>query len=143
MATNQFRAPQTLVFDQNVADNWNRFIKAFNIYMKATQYEEKEDEIKIAIFLNVAGEEALNVFETLKLGPQEKTVYKSVIDSFKKHCEPTNNETYNRFKFFKRIQAEGEEFEHFLVEIKTLARQCNFGMLEESLIRDKIVMNTG
>lgn len=49
------------------------------------------------------------------------------------------NETYNRYKFFTRIQQEGESFDNFLTDVKVLVSDCNFGELEDSLLRDKIV----
>ncbi|KAF2901128.1 hypothetical protein ILUMI_05058 [Ignelater luminosus] len=49
------------------------------------------------------------------------------------------NETYDRYKFFSRNQQVGQSFDDFLTDIKLLAVDCNFGTLEESLLRDKIV----
>lgn len=53
-------------------NNWKKFSQQFDIYHKATGMIDKEDETKIAIFLNVAGENAIDVFNTLKLTEENK-----------------------------------------------------------------------
>lgn len=62
-----------------------------------------------------------------------------MVEAFRNYCKPLKNETYDRYKFFTRTQQDGEDFDHFITDIKTLADVCNFGALQESLIRDKIV----
>ncbi|CAG9832705.1 unnamed protein product [Diabrotica balteata] len=62
-----------------------------------------------------------------------------VIQAFEEYCKALRNETYNRYKFFNRSQGEDEEFDRFLTDIKMLAKLCNFGVLEDSLVRNKIV----
>lgn len=134
-----FKAPKSIIFNHNANENFEKFLKSFEIYMKATGYDKKEDETKVAIFLNVAGEEAQDIFQTLKMSEEDQKNYQKVIDEFKKYCKPLRNETFDRYKFFKRNQGDGEEFDHYLTDLKILAKNCNFGELEDSLIRDKIV----
>jgi len=44
------------------------------------------------------------------------------------------------FKFFTRIQQEGEKFDNFLAEIKKLSQTCDFGTMLDRMIQDKIVL---
>jgi len=48
--------------------------------------------------------------------------------------------TYERYVFNRRTQESGERFEAFLGEVRRLARSCEFGAVEESMIRDRIVV---
>lgn len=134
-----FKPPKSIVFDQNIHKNFENFLRSFEIYLRATGFASKDDETKIAIMLNIAGEEAQRKFLTFQLTAAQRKDYNAVIQSFKNYCKPMKNETFDRYKFFTRVQQEGESFDHFLTEVKMLASECNFGDLEESLLRDKIV----
>ncbi len=70
---------------------------------------------------------------------EQRASFEAVKDAFREYCKPIKNDTYERFKFFKRNQMEDEDFEHFLVDIKSQAENCSFGNLKDELIRDKIV----
>lgn len=95
---------------------------------------------KVAIFLTAAGEEAIDVFNTLKLTEEQRKDYDAVVNAFDHYCSAISNETYDRFKFFSKVQNDGENFDHFIKELKILAKPCNFGTQEESLIRDRIII---
>ncbi|KAF2889575.1 hypothetical protein ILUMI_16598, partial [Ignelater luminosus] len=67
--------------------------------------------LKATGFLHHAGKEAQRKFQIFKLTEENR----------------------------KKYDALGESFDDFLTDIKLLAVDCNFGTLEESLLRDKIV----
>jgi hypothetical protein len=49
------------------------------------------------------------------------------------------NETYERYCFNKRDQEQGENIDTYVAALRTLVKTCNYGTLEDSLIRDRIV----
>lgn len=140
MQYNNFKPPSNLIFDQNVSKNFDKFMQAFEIYLSASELRTATDERKVAIFLNVAGEEALDVFNTFNLSDAHKKVYKEVVKAFTDYCKPRSNETFDRFKFFSRVKQEDENFDSFIKDLKLLAKPCNFGTQEESLIRDRLIL---
>lgn len=73
--------------------------------------------MKIAMLLNLAGEEVLDVYNTLKLTDQQKANYKETIKVFDEYFNPKKNLVYERYKFFTRNQEENEQFEHFYTEL--------------------------
>ncbi|CAH1188736.1 unnamed protein product [Phyllotreta striolata] len=134
-----FKAPKKLVFNQDIHNNLNSFLDSLEIYLVATGLKDKDDETKVAILLNIAGEEAQKKFRTFNLTSEEKKNFDTVVAAFENYCKPLRNETYDRYKFFTRKQQEGETFDSFVTDIKDLANLCNFGTLQDSLIRDRIV----
>ena len=51
-------APKALKLDGNeVAENWRRWRRSFEIYMTATEKDKKSEKIQCATFLSLAGEE--------------------------------------------------------------------------------------
>ena len=69
----------------------------------------------------------------------DKRTLQDVMNAFEEHCNPKKNETVERYKFFTRIQEEGESTEKFVTDLKLLAATCNFGTLHDSLIREELV----
>jgi hypothetical protein len=47
---------------------------------------------------------------------------------------------YERFVFYSRKQEQEERFEHFLTDLRRLAKSCDFKISEEEMIRDRIVL---
>ena len=56
------------------------------------------------------------------------------------YCTPKKNVVYERYLFYNRKQKEGEQFEQFLTHIKKLAQNCEFGDLQDQMVRDRVVM---
>lgn len=124
----------------NLAENWRRFKRNFDIYLDATELSGKAEPIKIGVFLNIIGQDAVEVFDTFGLSDAQKASYVAVIKAFSDFCTPKKNTVYERFMFYQRKQKEGESFDSFLMEIKMLVRNCEFGDQESVMLRDQIVM---
>ena len=128
-----------------MTENWKRFKQSIQIYFTATGIITKGDDVKIAAFLHVAGEDAINVFNGFKwdeAGDQEgdKEKYDKVVAKFGKYCEPeAKNLIYFHYLFFTRAQEPHESFDKFLTEITKLSKDCQFDTLTDTLITSKIV----
>jgi hypothetical protein len=58
---------------------------------------------------------------------------------FDEYCEPRRNTIMERYKFNIRVQRHNETADQYVTELKLLATNCNFGSLEDELIRDRVV----
>lgn len=67
------RQPPPLVCSGNLEVNWTRFRQRLDIFMLATGFSTKTPAEKVALLLHVAGEEALEVYNTFKF-PTESPV---------------------------------------------------------------------
>ncbi|XP_071056501.1 uncharacterized protein [Onthophagus taurus] len=114
-----FKPPQGMNFSENVGENWKIFKQKFEIYLKATEKDKKADDIKVAMLLNALGDDGLHLYNTFSLGEEKKKIYKTVIES---------------------CQEEGDIFERYLTDLRKLAKDCDFGTQEESLVRDRIIL---
>ncbi len=61
-----------------------------------------------------------------------------IMEEFENYCNPNENITYERYKFFTCVQGD-MSFSQYLTELKLRAKSCAFGQLQESLIRDRAV----
>ena len=65
-----------------------------------------------------------------------------IVQELKKHFIPQRNVLYERFVFNSAVQKPGETIDEYVVRLRQMAESCEFGMLEDSLIRDRIVIGT-
>lgn len=136
------KAPEPLRTTGDLRKNWQLFKQRFEIFLTASETAEKPrpESTKAALLLSVAGEEAIEVFNTFTFAEGESNSdYATVVKKFDEYCDDQSNEVHERYIFRRRTQAAGEPVEHFLRDLKNQARACNFGALMESMVRDQIV----
>lgn len=130
----------TLKFEGNLSENWRCFKRDFNIFLVAAELTRKTDLVKINLFLNAAGPEAVEVYESLNLSDGQRENFDEIIRAFEAFCNQRKNTVYERFLFYQRKQREGESFDSFLTDIMKLGKNCEFGAVSDEMLRDRIVM---
>ena len=137
----------------NLADRWERFLERFRWYLAAVGEDGSEDKKKVAILLTVAGAEAQEVFRTFTYEPAKAAVgnqpavpaetaeqFNTVVRKFTEFCVPRKNVIYERYVFHTRVQGEGETIDSFTTDLRLKSQSCEFGSLQDSLIRDRVVV---
>ena len=113
------------------------------IYMSATEFDATNVPKKkqAAILLNIAGEEAIEVFNTFTFAEDEdKDDPEDILAKFQNYCEPKKNITYERHIFNTRVQQQTQSFDAYLTELRVQAKKCTYGSLQDELIRDRLVV---
>jgi len=124
-----------------VADNWHRFKDQWDNYEVVIELSDASSEKRAAVFLTSVGLEAYDVYCAMHFESDEECKkIENVVADFEAFCIGAVNVTYERYRFNKRTQEAGERFYVFLGEIRRLARACDFGTAEESIVRDRIVV---
>ncbi|KAJ8898211.1 hypothetical protein PR048_003571 [Dryococelus australis] len=119
--------PAPLTFKDNVEAHCKTFKQNLEIYMIASGNNAKTDTVKIALLLNIVGQD------------KDRQKYAKVIQAFEEHTTPKKNEVYERYVFDQRNQVEGEPIDQYIIDLKKLAKTCEFDDLEDFLIWDRIV----
>ncbi|XP_063924617.1 uncharacterized protein LOC135138565 [Zophobas morio] len=132
------KPPRKFSFEGNVQENFTKFIRQFEVYMLASGGSLKEVPVKIAILLNVLGEEGIEIYSNFELTDAQKKVYKTVVEEFMKYVNPRKSIVYERFLFYNRKQECGESFDHFVNDLRTAVKRCEFKDSEE-MLRDRII----
>ena len=136
----KLQPPGTLSFAGNVAENWRKWKQRFQVYLTASGIDAKDQKVQSATLLHVAGEEALEIYNTFTWdndGDDEKV--SAIMAKFEAHCNPRKNITWERHLFNTRNQQPGETIDQYVTDLRTKAKTCEFGTLSDSLIRDRIV----
>ena len=131
--------PPQLAMTGNLATNWKRFYRAWNNYEIAARLRDPNNP-GTATLLTCIGADALDVFDGLDFANEdERKDIDVVVSKLEKYCIGETNETYERYCFNKRDQESHETVDAYFVALRTLAKTCNFGNLEDNLIRDRIL----
>ena len=130
--------PLSLEETMNLDKQWKTWIQQFSLYLVAMNLKDEKDERKIALLLHYIGPDCLEIFNNFK--EKDKIQYNLVVESFEKYFIPKKNIAIERHKFFKHKQGD-DSLDIFLTKLKTLANNCEFKELKESLIRDIFICN--
>lgn len=109
--------------------------------MKASKIDREEPECQAAILLACIGSDAYEIFTTLEFSEEsDKQDPTKLLEAFDKYCIGEINEVYERYVFHRRHQEPGEQFDVFLSDLRRLVKSCAYGTVEDSTIRDRIVL---
>ena len=109
-------------------------------YLDATKVTDEKQ--KLAVLSTCMGTDGYSVYRTIKKD-QTDTTLAAALTRLEKHYVPQkNNVTYERHKFRQRKQGSQESIDDFITTLRTLARECKFGQLEDEAIRDQLVEGT-
>lgn len=137
----KFRPPEPLIFEGNLADQWDRWKQQFEIHLIATELTEKAEKIKTSILLTCIGKQGLDISNTFTFSEDDnKMKLKPVMDQFEAYCKPRKNITLLRHNFLTHKQQDSVSFDTFVTELKQQSTQCELGELRDSLVKDMIVI---
>ena len=111
-------------------------MSAFEIYTTASGLVTKPDAVQRATLLHYLGPAVQRIFNTL---PGEHEKYDDVKASLNSYFTPKRNAVAERYKFRSQAQRPDKLIDAYLNSLRELAKSCDFGALEEEMIRDQIM----
>lgn len=99
-----------------------------------------DDKAKVDVLASFGGSDLFKALHSL-IQPDkiEKFSYDELITKLENHYAPKKNEIAETFKFNKRNQMQGESIAEYIVELKTIAQDCNFGDFHDRALRDRFI----
>ncbi|XP_072384499.1 uncharacterized protein [Diabrotica undecimpunctata] len=111
--------------DGNLAANWRRFSQKFNLYMDATDLEDKPEKKRLATFLSLLGDDGLELFNTFTFNVEgDDKKLQPVFDKFEEYCSHKSN---------------GQHFDSFVTELKKAVKMTEYKD-QDDMVRDRIVI---
>lgn len=124
----------------DMANNWKVFKQLWDAHVTLTSLNEKPAAYQVAKFIMCIGPEALEVHNTLPFtSDADRQDVAKILQQWDIHCKASTNIIFERYTFNQRMQEEGESFDHYLTALRQLATSCEYGTLQDQLIRDRIV----
>jgi len=96
--------------------------------------------VQLFMLLSVIGDEGLRLYNTWSFDEEEQNKLAPVLNKFEQYCQPKKNVLYERFQFWRSTQQPGEGIDVFVTTLRQKAKTCEFGVQEDSMIRDRIVL---
>ncbi len=110
-------------------------------YELAARCRDESDECRSATLLTCIGSEALDIMDGLQFDNEaDRQNVDSILEKFEGYCVGETNETWERYQFNRREQEQYESIDTYVAVLRTLAKTCNYGTLEETLIRDRMII---
>ncbi|XP_075539754.1 uncharacterized protein LOC142574591 [Dermacentor variabilis] len=119
-------------------DKWKPYLIKVGAYFEANAIEDSTK--KRALLVAALNTHTIQVLAG-KVAPRNPNAltYEEVVEVLIEHYSPKRHEITESYKFFSRCQAEGEPVNEFLVDIRRIADNCNFGSALDRMLRDRIV----
>ena len=132
---------KSLIVEGNLVEKWKRWKQDFTLYLTATEYTKKPNQVKSSLLLHCIEEKDREICNNFKFDYEEDSlVYEKRIEKLEAYIAPRKNLTYSQFKFLTYRQEEGQSFESFITDLKKFASDCELNNLKKSLIRDMIII---
>ena len=125
----------------SVAEKWRRWRQTMELFIELSMSDKSEKE-KCNAFLYIIGQAGRNIFNAFVLTAEEQDKINVLFAKFESYCKPKRNVTVERYKFNTRMQAAEESIDQFVTALRLIAKDCDFKLLEDDLIRDRIVCGT-
>jgi len=136
----QFQVTPPERFNFSRAEEWPKWIRRFDRFRFASGLGEKSQENQVHTLIYSMGDEADDILSSFGLSEEDKKNYDIVRDRFESYFVKKKNTIFERAKFNRRKQEEGESVDDFILDLYRLSEHCEYGTLREEMIRDRIVV---
>lgn len=136
------KPPQPLTLVNNPVESWKLFKQRWQTYAILSRLSTQPKEVQVALFLHCLADDALKIYNGFAFETEEdRRTVDEITTKFEEFAIGDVNETYERFIFNRRVQEEGESFDTFHADLKSLIKTCNYcGKCTDSIMRDRIVL---
>ena len=138
MAQIQLKPPEP--FNFKTPDDWPRWKRRFGQFRVASGLIEESPTKQVNTLLYCLGEEAYPVLASTHATEEEKKSYDSVLGKFDSFFKVRKNVIFERARFNRRNQLNGESAEQYIMELYTLLENCDFNEMKGEMIRDRLVV---
>ena len=127
-------------FDFKHPDTWLKWKRRFQQYLTATGLDKEDDARKISLLLYCLGDESEDVLTSTNISDDDRKKYDAVVAKFDAFFDVRKNVIYERARFNRRNQLEGESAEQYITCLYSLIETCEYGTLKEELLRDRLIV---
>ncbi|GBM18120.1 hypothetical protein AVEN_75534-1 [Araneus ventricosus] len=138
MAALHINPPENFTF--SMPSNWSKWKMGFKRYQIASGLLTKTGNEQVNSLLYIMGEQAEDIFSSFGLSEKKQDDFDIVLKNFNDHFVVKKNTIFECTQFNKRIQLDGESVNTFITALYTLSEHCEYDILHDELIRDRIVV---
>ena len=124
MASLRLEVPEN--FDFRSPDDWPRWKKRFEQFCLGSGLAGEDEERQTSTLLYCLGGEAEDVLGSTNITEGERKQYSKVLEKFDSHFQVRRNLIFERARFNKCDQREGESAEQYITALYQLAERCEY-----------------
>ena len=121
-------------------DEWPKWRRQFEQYRGASGLNAESETRQVDTLLYCLGDEAESVLASTNISSDDKKKYEKVIEKFDSYFRVRRNVIFERARFNRRSQKEGESSEQYITELYNLIEFCEYGDLKKEMLRDRLVV---
>ncbi|XP_073966540.1 uncharacterized protein [Choristoneura fumiferana] len=124
-------------------ENLSFFKNGWTNYCLATgmnKWGEDKMELKAGLLISAIGSAAMKKYMEFGLTDEEKRSEGSILRKMDETIKKKTNIIYCRYIFNARNQLLEERFEDYLLTLRKLIKPCDYGDIEDEILRDRIVV---
>jgi len=130
-----FQRPGPLKLDASNLEEWKFFIRKYNLFVLASGYANKTEQVRLAMLWNFVGDDALKMYDTFcNVNEGDDKKLEVVVKKIEGYCTPKENVVHERFLFWKSIQQLDDSIDNFITALRLKAAYCEFGNQTDSMI---------
>ena len=138
MASVRLQPPEP--FNFKVPDEWPRWKRRYEQFRLASELSTEDDLRQVSTLLYCLGQDAEDILRSTNISAENRGSYMAVLAAFNAFFKVRRNVIFERARFNRRNQQEGESVEKYIVALCSLSENCEYGDLRDEMIRDRLVV---
>ena len=127
-------------FDFKKPDEWLKWKRRFEHFLSASGLDKEDEARQASTLLYCLGEEAHDVLASTNISTEDSKKYSKVLKKFDDPFDVRKNIIFERARFNKRNQLDGETAEEYITVLYGLIETCDYGALKDEMLRDRLVV---
>ena len=127
VATFQVATPEPFCFTR--PEEWPKWVRRFERFRIASGLASRGEEVQVNTLIYSMGDQADDVLRSFTLSEADRKDYATVKAKFDEHFVQCRNVIFERAKFNRRKQEDGEPVETFITALYALTEHCGYGVL--------------
>jgi phytoene/squalene synthetase len=118
-------------------DEWLKWKRRFKHFLSASCLDKEDEARQASTLLYCLCEEVHGVLASTSITVEDSKKYSKVLKKFDEHFDVRKNVIFERARFNKQNQLDGETAEEY---IHCALESCDYGVLKDGMLRDRLVV---
>ena len=127
---------------KDAAEEWKMWRQMWDNYCVLTNLASQTESYQTALLLHSIGTEGVRIYNGMKFDDAaDMQICSKILEKFDSHFLGQCQEFFERFKFNRRNQEDGEPIEQYISTLRTMSKTCGLcSCMKDKLLMDRLLM---